>query len=165
MTTRFEDAFPDLFTVAYRVAFRILGDRAAAEDLAQEAATRACARWGKVGDHGVPWTARVASNLALDVVRRGPPPRPDDRAATDPLVAERLDLQHALVALPHRQREVVLLRYAADLPEAEVATLLGCSVGTVKTHAHRGLAALRLALADDAAGDTEEGGTRARTVR
>jgi DNA-directed RNA polymerase specialized sigma24 family protein len=38
---------------------------------------------------------------------------------------------------------VLVLRYCEDLPEAEVAELLGCSVGTVKTHAHRGMAALR----------------------
>ena len=50
--------------------------------------------------------------------------------------------------LSRRQREVVAMRYLADLPEAEVAAALGCSVGTVKQHASRGLAALRAALAD-----------------
>ena len=52
-------------------------------------------------------------------------------------------VRQALQALPRRQRAVLVLRYFLDLPEAEVADLLGCSVGTVKTHAHRGLRALR----------------------
>jgi RNA polymerase sigma factor (sigma-70 family) len=156
----FEQAFADLFAVAYRVAYRILGDRQAAEDVAQEATTRACVRWKKVEPHAEPWTARVAANLALDLVRRGPAPVPAAKADADPLVAERLDLQRALFELPKRQREVVSLRYGADLPEAQVAELLGCSPGTVKTHAHRGLAALRLAL-----GDEEGGGERVRAVR
>jgi RNA polymerase sigma factor (sigma-70 family) len=61
-------------------------------------------------------------------------------------VAERIDLQRALLGLSRRQRDVVVLRYGADLSEADVAAFLHCSVGTVKTHAHRGLAALRVAL-------------------
>ena len=60
--------------------------------------------------------------------------------------AQRVDLQRALLALSPKQREVVILRYLVDLPEAEVAETLGCSVGTVKTHASRGLAAMRKSL-------------------
>jgi RNA polymerase sigma factor (sigma-70 family) len=52
----------------------------------------------------------------------------------------------ALARLPQRQRAVLVLRYFADLPEAEVAAILGCSPGSVKTHAHRGLKALRSQL-------------------
>jgi RNA polymerase sigma factor (sigma-70 family) len=52
-----------------------------------------------------------------------------------------MDLRSALQALPKRQREVVVLRYIADLSENQTAVQLGCSVGTVKTHAFRGLAA------------------------
>ena len=52
----------------------------------------------------------------------------------------------ARCSLLPKQREVVVLRYVVDLPEAEVAETLGCSVGTVKTHASRGLAALRRSL-------------------
>jgi len=62
---------------------------------------------------------------------------------------ERVDLNRALATLPRRQREVVLLRYVVDLPENEVARQLSCSPGTVKTHASRGLAALRAALGDN----------------
>jgi RNA polymerase sigma factor (sigma-70 family) len=92
--------------------------------------------------------AHVAGNLAIDRSRRRA-----RTAALDPPIAtssidERLDLQRALRALSKRQREVVVLRYLADLPEADVARALGCSVGSVKTHGSRGLAALRAAMAD-----------------
>ena len=58
-------------------------------------------------------------------------------------------LFRALRALPARQRAVVVLRHYDDHTEAEVARMLGCSVGTVKSHCARGLAALRDALAAD----------------
>jgi RNA polymerase sigma-70 factor (sigma-E family) len=63
-----------------------------------------------------------------------------DRHAVGLLVRE------ALARLPRKQRAVLVLRYFADLPEAEVAAILGCSLGSVKTHAHRGLKALRAHL-------------------
>jgi RNA polymerase sigma factor (sigma-70 family) len=58
-------------------------------------------------------------------------------------------VRQALMSLPRRQRSVLVLRYFADLPEAEVASALGCSIGTVKTHAHRGLRALREILGEE----------------
>lgn len=69
------------------------------------------------------------------------------RALPPPDPVDHVELVAALRSLPRRQREVVALRYLADLPEAEVAALLGCAPGTVKQHAHRGLAALRRSLA------------------
>jgi RNA polymerase sigma factor (sigma-70 family) len=65
---------------------------------------------------------------------------PADRQALGSLV------RSALARLPRQQRAVLVLRYLEDLPEAEVASLLGCSVGSVKTHAYRGLRALRGSL-------------------
>ncbi len=53
------------------------------------------------------------------------------------------ELLAALAGLPTRQRAVIVLRYWEDLPEAEVAAILGCSAGTVKSTASRGLARLR----------------------
>jgi RNA polymerase sigma factor (sigma-70 family) len=61
----------------------------------------------------------------------------------DELAAERVDLARALLALPRRQREVVSLRYLADTSEADTATALGISNGSVKKYASQGLAALR----------------------
>ena len=149
----FDDAFAALFAAAYRVAFRLLGDREDSADIAQEALARASVRWTRVVRDGdpTPWVVRVAANLAVDRWRRG---RTAARHApllvdssTDSM-PDRVDLHRALDSLPRRQRDVVLLRYVADLSEADVARALGCSVGTVKTHASRGLAALRLALGE-----------------
>lgn len=148
---RFDDAFPELWGAAYRVAFRLLGDREDAADCAQEACTRACTRWGRLLRAGdpTPWVVRVSSNLAIDRWRRRRrDPALSAAAATAVSVDERLDLHRALGELPRRQREVVVLRFVADLREADVATALGISLGTVKQHAHRGLAALRDALGD-----------------
>lgn len=150
---RFEDRFDDLAAIAYRVTYRILGSRPDAEDLTQEALTRAYQRWRTVRGHAEPWVARVAANLALDAIRRGKR-RPtssaddsgglDDRAAPEvAAVLDRIELVQLLRELPRRQREVVVLRYLADLPEADVARELGVTVGSVKKHASRGLAALR----------------------
>jgi RNA polymerase sigma-70 factor (sigma-E family) len=67
-------------------------------------------------------------------------------------IAERLVVgalvRQALARLPRQQRAVLVLRYCEDLPEAEVAALLGYSAGSVKTHAHRGLRALRESIGD-----------------
>lgn len=144
----FEEAFPGLFAVAYRVAYRTLGSAADAEEVAQEALTRALTRWGSVEDHAAPWVATVSLRLAIDNGRRR------RKTARAPVEAEavspaedwerRLDLQAALRRLPKRQREVLACRYLADLPDDETARLLDITPGSVKQHAARGLAALRL---------------------
>jgi RNA polymerase sigma-70 factor (sigma-E family) len=150
--TEFEERFPGLYRVAYRVAFRIVGQREEAEDVAQEVLARALVRWPKVHDRAEAWVARVSGNLAIGVwrhvARRKPPmPQPPPPSA-EALVIDRADLVRALQSISRRQREVVVLRYLADLPEDAVADAIGCSVGTVKQHASRGLAALRAPLAD-----------------
>jgi RNA polymerase sigma-70 factor (sigma-E family) len=148
----FEEVFPVLIRDAYRVAYRLLGDRGEAEDVAQEACARAYSRWASVRDHAEPWCVRVASNLALDLLRaRTRAIRRNERlkaseVTVNPAIEERLDLYAALATLPKRQRETVVLRYLGDLSEAQTADLIGCSVGSVKTHASRGLAALREVL-------------------
>lgn len=145
----FDDAFPALFKSAYRVAYRLLGDREDAADTAQEACARACVRWRRLARGGdpTPWVVRVAGNLAIDRWHRrrtaAAHPIPAPAATTTP---DRVDLHRALATLTNRQRDVVVLRYFADLPEAAVAETLGCSVGTVKQHASRALASLRAAL-------------------
>jgi RNA polymerase sigma-70 factor (sigma-E family) len=149
----FEEVFPVLIRDAYRVAYRLLGDRGEAEDVAQEACARAYSRWASVRDHAEPWCVRVASNLALDLLRaRTRAVRRNERIKANetfvnPAIDERLDLYAALAKLPRRQRETVVLRYLGDLSEVQTADLIGCSVGSVKTHASRGLASLREVLA------------------
>lgn len=145
----FDERFVELHRAAFRVAYKVLGDGAEAQDIAQEALARGLVRWRKVEPYAVAWVSRVAANLAIDRTRR------ERRSAVvldlgrvDPDAAERLDLQRALRGLPRRQRDVVVLRYLLDQSEQTVADALGVSVGSVKTHASRGLAALRLALGD-----------------
>lgn len=141
----FEDSFDGLFASAYRVAFAVVGDRTEGEDIAQEALARAMVRWDHLTGHEEAWVVRVASNLALDRVRasrrRHRGAHPD--ASVDGPSGERVDLQRALAALSKRQREVVVLRFLGGLTEDQVAGALGCSVGTVKQHSSRGIAALR----------------------
>ena len=148
----FEVAFDVLFPRAQRLAYRMLGDDAAAEDVAAEALARAYANWGKVRDlpYRDGWVLRVATNLAVDAARkrRALLPTPSQHVLDDE-AAVRLALQAALRSLPRRQQQAICLRYLAGLSEAEVAIALGVSVGTVKTHLHRGSAALRKWLGSD----------------
>lgn len=142
----FEVAFPQLFATAYRVAYRTLGSGAEAEDVAQEALTRALTRWSAVEDHAPAWVATVALRLAIDVGRKRKHRAEQevaDRAAASQDWERRVDLQAALRRLPKRQQQALACRYLADLPDEETARLLDISTGAVKQHAARGLAALR----------------------
>lgn len=146
-STNFDDAFDGLYKVAFRVAYRLLGEQAAAEDVAQDTMTRAYARWWRLRTDPERWISRVAANRAIDHWRRTKredlTPAQLERAHRGEPVLERLALVDALSRLSRRQREVVVLRYLAGYGEADVAAILNCSVGTVKTHASRGLTALR----------------------
>ena len=151
MDGAFVDRFDELFAVGYRAGYAVLGRRAAAEDCAQEAMARALARWHRVEDHATAWVARVATNLALDRVRKLERQRQGRRqarpaAVDDPVALRRHDLVRALRALPARQREAVVLRYIVDLSEVETARAMSCAVGTVKSAASRGLDRLRTTL-------------------
>jgi RNA polymerase sigma factor (sigma-70 family) len=146
----FEASYDELRRVAYRAAFRLLGDRDAAEDIAAETLTRAYSRWSSVREHALPWVVRVASNLALDrgrsLARTSGRQMLIDQATPDPQLEERMDLQRALASLPRRQREVVVLRFLGDLSEKATAEALGIDVGTVKSHCARALARLRTSV-------------------
>ena len=144
----FEARFQVLFTCAYQGAYKVLGSRADAEDLAQEALARALVRWEQVSGYAEAWVTRASVNLAIDrwrqLERRSRLFELRDVSAVDEVdFGVRADLVRALRCLSSRQRDVVVLRYLMDLPEREVAALLGCSVGSVKQHASRGLEALR----------------------
>lgn len=148
----FEGEFDELFNRSRCLATRMLGDCTRGEDIAGEALARTWLHWAKVRglDHRMAWVLRVTTNLCLDQLRRR---RPVIMApfVSDPTdaVALRLALAAALRSLPRRQREVVVLRHLADLPETEVARALGITPGTVGAHLHRGLAALRGRLGDE----------------
>lgn len=148
----FDQVFRDMVPAVRRLTWRMLGDEASAEDATAEAFIRTLTRWPKVRDlpHRDAWIMRVATNVALDVLRkrrREAGVASEGEAAwegDDPVL--RMDLSAALAALPRRQREVVVLRHVAGLTEAETAAAMGVSVNTVKTHGARGIAALRADL-------------------
>ena len=152
----FAAAYRSLFLPAMRLAFRMTGDRALAEDLAAEALARAYSRWATVSRTDSPqaWVLRVTTNLAVDAVRR-------QRLATRTLpallgptlgadhadnVAARLALVAALASLPRRQRESIALHYLAGLSEDEVSRSLDITPSSVRTHVQRGLETLRRRL-------------------
>lgn len=158
----FEDAYARLAVRAHRVAYRILGVAADAEDVAAETLARASLRWNRLRPPADPWVVTVASRLAIDRQRkawRGLPLEDEvpleghrtqqiDGLATN--VVAHLDLFRALATLPKRQRQTVSLRYLSGYSEKEIALLLGCSASSVQTHTRRGLGALRTQLDVDA---------------
>ena len=151
----FDAAFEGLYRVAYRVAFRILGSHEETEDVAQEALVRAYVSCRRIRKHAPAWVARVSANLAIDrwrTRRRIAAAPVPEQAGSDPWQPDRVDLVRALRSLPRGQREIVVLRYLADQSEQSVAVALGCSTGTVKSQAARGLAALRSHFAQAPAG-------------
>jgi RNA polymerase sigma-70 factor (sigma-E family) len=132
-----------------RVVLITVGDRHLAEDLVAEAFTRAWASWRTVRTHPAPraWVVRTALNVHVSWWRRrrrevalglpdGPVTATQYPGLDGCLVA-------ALRALPARQREVIVLRLLLDLDTATTAQTLGIPSGTVASHLHRGLAALR----------------------
>jgi RNA polymerase sigma-70 factor (sigma-E family) len=142
-----------------RTAALLAGSRADGEDLLQSALERLLRHWRRIDGDPENYVRRTLYNLAADEWRRQ---RVRQRKAVlfepappvDPATA--VDLRDAvvrvLVRLPPRQRAVLVLRYFEQLSEAETAQALGCSVGTVKSAAARGLARLRemTASADNA---------------
>ena len=148
----FDQLFEEVFPLAQRVAYRVVGDAFAAEDIAAEAFVRLYARWGRLRDEPgrIGWILRVTANLAIDTVRRKKPQIPVSAPVeVEETVVLRMALAAALAALPSRQRAVVVLRYLADQSEEEVARSLGISAGTVKAHAHRATRRLRRELPND----------------
>jgi RNA polymerase sigma factor (sigma-70 family) len=121
-----------------------------AEEVAAEALARAYSRWSSVSGHAEPWVVTVATNLTLDIGRRRATEASRriliDTHTPDPQIETRIDLQRALASLPRRQREVLVLRFLGDFSEQATAEALGLDVGTVKSHASRGLARLRLTM-------------------
>jgi len=135
-----------------RLAYALTGSTDEAEDLLQGSLVRVMRRWTRI-DEPMAYLRRAMINQRVTRWRRFgrrevSTPYPPDGVAADPSdrVAERHAMVSALRTLPPRMRAVVALRYVADLPEAEVAATLGCSVGTVKSQTAKALAKLRAAL-------------------
>ena len=153
---RFAEAHADALL---RNAYLMAGDRGEAEDLVQECLLRLARKWPRVRsmEHPGAYARRVLFNLILDGGRQRARRRTelvalettDGHGGADQTTAAleaHVELVQALGGLPGRQRAVLVLRYFADLPEAEVASILDCSLGTVKSSTSRGLERLRQAL-------------------
>jgi RNA polymerase sigma-70 factor (sigma-E family) len=146
-----EDAFQAFFEAHHadlaRLAYLITGDANAADDIAADALVEIWRHWARVeaADSPLAYARGVLANLARNWIRRQRRERlgmrslkilsEEFRGSDVPAV---MDVRTALRRLPLRRRECVVLRYAFDVPEREVAEILGISVGTVKSQASRG---------------------------
>ncbi len=141
-----------------RAANLLVGDRAVAEEIAQEALLRASSRWGKVSRLASPggWVHRVTVNLATSQLRRWRVERrararlaPGD-AAVDPSgppdTAAAVEVRKALATLPESGRRRLVLRYVLDWTAEEIGEFEGASAATVRQRLLRSRAALREAL-------------------
>jgi RNA polymerase sigma-70 factor (sigma-E family) len=152
---RFEDFVGARLAVMTRYALMLTGDPELAQDLTQETMVRASLQWAKVKRADAPeaYVKRMMINLFLDWQRASwakrvflretledNVPGPADHAADS---ANRDVVRAALATLPPTQRAALVLRYYEDLPDQEIADLLGCAVGTVRSHISRALAHLR----------------------
>lgn len=148
----------DRSTALLRTAVLLVGDVGHAEDILQTALMRLAARWTSVHTAPEAFIRQVLVNLARDRWRRARRRVSEheltnaDVAATgrDPAdtVADRDAVRRALAKLPRRQREVVVLRFFAELSVAETAQALRTSEGTVKAHTSRAVARLRELLGE-----------------
>lgn len=162
MRARDEETFRDYVVgrspSLLRTAFLLTGDWQHAEDLLQTSLAKVYRAWGRLQDHENldAYVRRVMVNTQTSWWRRAwkaeqptgvlpERPAPDAHGASD----DRDRLRRALLTLPARQRAVVVLRHYEDMGEADVARVLGCSVGTVKSQCARGLSKLRAALEED----------------
>lgn len=157
--------YEDHFGRLVGVARLLLDDHREAEDVVQEAFIRLRTSWWRVRDpaRAVGYLRSTVVNLARSGLRRRAVSRRHDLAQAAPLTTpgrsvedlavatdEHRLVMDALALLPKRQRECLVLRYYLDLSEAEIAQALDVTPGSVKTHVHRGMAALAQTLEDPA---------------
>ena len=140
-----------------RSAALLVGDVATAEDVVQDSFIAMHRAWRRLRDtsKALPYLRRSVINNSRSVLRhravagRYPPlPAADLPSAEESALAvvQRSSVLGALSALPAKQREVVVLRYYADLSEAQIAAAMGISRGAVKVHTARAVASLRAVL-------------------
>jgi RNA polymerase sigma-70 factor (sigma-E family) len=165
----FSDFFASQYAELCWLGLLLTGSRAEAEELAQEALARTWRRWKLVRRPDDPgsYARKVLVNRHRSLLRRAAVEarslaRPRAEELVVPAGDERaVVLWQAVQALPARQRAVLVLRFREDLPQAEVARLLGLPLGTVKSLGHRALARLRERLGspslDPARSSAEEG--------
>jgi RNA polymerase sigma-70 factor (sigma-E family) len=142
------DAWADSFVELYRrerqpmvrLAYLLTGGDPAAEELVHDAFLRVHARWSTIDAPGAYLRTAVVHACHSHTRRRA---RPQTLSLVRDVHDAPDELTDALKALPERQRAAVVLRYYADLPEAEIAALLGCGISAVKSLLHRAMGTLR----------------------
>ena len=151
------DLYRKHYASLVRMASLLLHDVGAAEDVTQDAFAKVHLAWGRIREpeKALAYVRSAVLNGArsrmrhLHVVdRHRPEPGRDTQSAEAGALSgeEHREVIAALRALPVRQRECLALRYYLGLSEAEIAATLGISAGSVKTHTHRGMAALEKTL-------------------
>lgn len=154
----FADFVSSRLPALYRYGYVLTGDQHDAEELVQEALTRTGASWHRVRNQHDPegyvrqTMVRLMCNRWRRPIRERLVARPPEVAVLDrglELVESRQSLEELLDALPARQRAVLVLRYVEDLSEQQIADVMQCSPGTVKSQASKALAALRRATDED----------------
>jgi RNA polymerase sigma-70 factor (sigma-E family) len=146
----------------------LCGSAGVAEELTQEALARTWSNWPRVRELGEPaasaWAHRVALNLARSWIRRQMAERralarlgTDTAEHHDPDMADAITIRRKVSALPRRQRTALVLRYYTDLPIAEVAELMGCAPGTVKSLTSKAIYTLRSEIAVHPAEEVPDG--------
>jgi RNA polymerase sigma-70 factor (sigma-E family) len=164
----FEEWFGAQLPRLVRFTTMLCGGPDPAEEVLQDVALKAHRRWDTLRDldHPEACLRRMVVNEHLSWRRKWARLIPQaelrepDRSAPDfaDQHADRAELVAELNKLPRRQKAVVVVRYYEELPDAEIATMLGCSPSTVRSHMSRALAAMRIELTDrGAAAPTEEG--------
>jgi RNA polymerase sigma-70 factor (sigma-E family) len=139
----------------FRAALLLTGHREDAEDLLQTALAKLASRWRRVTASGSPdgYVRRILYNQRVSWWRSSAFRReylvdsvPELAGADDPMSSAvmRIAVARALGKLTAKQRAVIVLRFFEDLPEAEIAMILGCSIGTVRSQTHRTLERLRV---------------------
>src|SRR5690625_1351578 len=139
-----------------RTAYLLTGDWHAAEDAVQEALAKTYVAWRRIHrrDSVDGYVRRTLTNVVIDRSRKPwrresaveVVPEPSGTSSGDESLEDRDLLMTALASVPSRQRAVLVLRYWEDLSVVQVAEILECSIGTVKSQASRGLDTLRAIL-------------------
>jgi RNA polymerase sigma-70 factor (ECF subfamily) len=134
----FVDLYNSDFAIVFRAVFALFGDRALAEDCAQEAFAKALERWHRIGLE--PWVGGWVMKTAINEARRSRKLRGVFHlrpSQTEEDFEAALDLRMALSTLSPRQQEATVLHYLGDFPLEQVASIMDCEVGTVKAHLWR----------------------------
>ncbi len=160
-TMDFDTLFRLEFASMVALARAICGDHEQAEDLAQEAFSRAHKHWSVVSGYDKPgaWVRRVTINLALSrrrriqrelsVLRRTARESPADQVVSDPADGPDDEVWQAVRKLAPKQRAAVALFYQEDLSTADIADALGCTVSTATSHLNQARTRLARLLGED----------------